>query len=99
MSKRLPPVLFGLLLAPWLVAFFAVCILVLKHIPPSGVWQHSLILDGTSPWLATFLPSERVTRPFQQSDGTTVQRILAEPVYASARVPIVADSAELALEA
>ncbi len=99
MSKRLPPVLSGLLLVPWLVAFLAVCILVLKHIPPSGVWQHSLILDGTSPWLATFLPSERVTRPFQQSDGTTVQRILAEPVYASARVPIVADSAELALEA
>ena len=99
MSKRVPWFLAWMFLLPWLVAGLVVLILVLKHIPPSGVWQESFAFDGSSPWLATFLPSDRVTRPERQPDGSVTQRILAEPVYASARVPIVADTAALTLEA
>lgn len=99
MSKRVPLVLSWLFLLPWVVAGLVVLALVLIHIPPSGVWHESFAFDGTSPWLATFLPSDRVTRPERQPDGSFTQRIIAEPVYASARVPMVADTAELALEA
>ncbi|MBP9762458.1 hypothetical protein KBD34_02470 [Patescibacteria group bacterium] len=88
-----------MLILPWVLAGLVVLGLLLLHIPPSGVWQQSFVFDGTSPWLATFLPSDRVTRPGVQADGQMGQRIIAEPVYASARVPIVADRAELALEA
>ncbi len=99
MSKRSSFVLSWLFLLPWLAAIGLLTVLVLKHIPPSGVWQQSFIFDGTSPWLASFLPSDRVTRPERQPDGSTSQRILAEPVYVSARVPMVADTAALMLEA
>jgi hypothetical protein len=99
MNKRLSLALSPFLILPWAVAGLVVIVLLLLHIPPSGVWKQSFVFDGTSPWLATFLPSDRVTRPGLQADGQIGQRIIAEPVYAAARVPIVADRAELALEA
>lgn len=99
MSTRLPPALSWLFFLPWVVGVVVVGVLLLKHIPPNGVWRASLPFDGASPWLATFLPSDRVTRPFEQEDGTMAQRIVAEPVYASARIPIVADVAKISLEA
>ncbi len=98
MSHRLPPVLSWIVFVPWAIAALVVLVLVLKHIPPSGVWHETIPMDGTSPWFATFLPGDRVARPAEQLDGTYVQRIFAEPVYASARVPIVADTAKLALD-
>lgn len=99
MSKPLSLVLSWLFALPWVFAGLVVLILVLNHIPPSGIWRQALVFDGASPWLATFLPSNRVSRPEKQEDGSHSQRIFAEPVYASARVPILADTAAVMLEA
>ncbi len=99
MNTRLPFGLAWLKLVPWIAAGLLVSSLLLIHIPPSGVWQKVIVFDGSSPWLSTFLPSDRVTQPGKQPDGWIGQRIIAEPVYASARVPMLADRASLTLEA
>lgn len=99
MNMRLSWLFSRLFLLPWCVAGIAVLFLIFNHTPPSGVWREAFVFDGTSPWLATFLPADRVTRPTKGPDGQFAQRILAEPVYASARLPMVADTAELSLEA
>lgn len=92
---------FALILArvlPWILA--AVCVLawLTARIPLEGVFERSFVFDGTSPWFNTFLPGQRVTLPGRQPDGWVGQRILEEPVYASARVPGAYDAVDLTLD-
>ena len=89
----------GLIRLPWAVMGFVFVWLLLVHLPPSGEWRSSFVFDGRSPWLATFLPGERVTLPGPQPDGWVGQRVLDDPVYAAGRVPVIADETELTLEA
>ncbi len=99
MNTRTSLLFSWLFLLPWCVAGLLIALFVVNHIPPLGVWRESFVFDGASPWLATFLPADRVMRPTKGADGVSFQRVLAEPVYASARLPMVADTAELSLEA
>lgn len=99
MTRRSHFLLSAGLVLPWLGTLVVLLIVLLGHVPPTGTWQKTFPFDGSSLWLATFLPSDRVTAPGPQPDGWNGQRIFAEPVYASGRVPIVADTASLALEA
>ncbi len=66
--------------------------------PSKGVAAFDFVFDGRSPWLNPFQPGERVTSPGQQPDGWIGQRILQEPVYASARVPGAYDSMDISFD-
>ena len=83
---------------PWALAISCFVWLFLLHFPPSGIVDRSFVLDGTSPWFDPFLPAERVTQPGAQPDGWVGQRVLQDPVYASARVPGVYDNVSVGLE-
>ena len=80
---------------PWLVALFGIGFLFYLRFPPSGNFVVSSTIDGKSPWIFPFLPAERVTSPGAQPDGWSGQRITADPVYASARIPGPYDSADV----
>lgn len=95
--KRLFLIVFCLV--PWAIALAGLGWLMLKRFPPSGVVTFDVPFDGRSAWVDPFLPGERVTSPGPQDDGAwRGQRIISEPVYASARVPGVYDDVELAVE-
>jgi len=89
----------GATILPWIAASVCLAWLILLRIPPSGAASYSFIFDGTHPWLDPFLPAERVTPAGPQSGGWTGQRILRDPVYASARAPGLFDQVRLTLEA
>lgn len=84
---------------PWVGGLIVLVLVVIGRVPLSGRWQQTFAFDGSSLWLATFLPSDRATMPGPQPDGWNGQRIFAEPVYASGKVPIIADAASISLEA
>ncbi|MEN9558721.1 MAG: hypothetical protein RL141_1090 [Candidatus Parcubacteria bacterium] len=71
----------------------------MQRFPPTGVAVFDIPLDGRSAWVDPFLPAERVTSPGPQDDGAWVgQRILQDPVYASARLPGVYETVDVELE-
>lgn len=76
-----------LLAIPWIAAVAVLGWFVVQRFPPSGVFTVEAAMDGTNPFIHPFLPSERVSPPGAQEGGWTGQRILGDPVYASARVP------------
>ncbi len=66
--------------------------------PPSGTFHVTSHMDGKSPWIFPFLPSERVSQPGAQPDGWSGQRLTGDPVYASVRVPGPYESADVSIE-
>lgn len=83
---------------PWILAALCVLAWLTARVPLTGLFERSFVFDGTSPWFNTFLPGQRVTVPGRQPDGWIGQRIIQEPVYASARVPGAYDAVDLGLE-
>ncbi len=87
-----------LLALPWLVAITSLAFLAAPRFPLSGVFVADSRMDGKSPYVFTFLPAERVSKPGEQSDGWIGQRILADPVYGGARIPGPYEQAEVVIE-
>lgn len=85
-------------LIPWLVAGGLLFGLLAIRFPADGVAAFSFPFDGRSPWFTPFQPGERVTSPGKQPDGWSGQRILAQPVYASARLPGAYDSVKVSFD-
>ena len=85
-----------LLALPWLLAITGFCWLVYLRFV-RDIRADSRV-DGKSPWIFTFLPSERTTTPGQQHDGWIGQRITGDPVYIAARIPGPYESVDIALE-
>lgn len=83
---------------PWIGAFLLCVWLVHLRVPFSGVRTFDLGLDGRSPWFDPFLPGQRASVIGAQDGGWIGQRILAEPVYASIRLPGIYTSANIGLE-
>jgi hypothetical protein len=67
--------------------------IVSQRFPSDGVAKFAFAFDGKSPWFNPFEPGERVTSP-----GPTGQRIIAEPVYGSARLPGAYDTLDISFE-
>ncbi len=82
----------------WLGVVVTLAALLFLRIPLDGRRHFSFAFDGRSPWLGTFLPGQRATSIGLQPEGWIGQRILQDPVYASARVPGVFDRLDTALE-
>lgn len=85
-------------LLPWLGAaaiFFWLCLL---RVPPSGIRTLSFTFDGRSPWMNPFLPGYRTTPIGLQFEGWAGQRIFAEPVYSTLRLPGVYNQLSLGLQ-
>lgn len=89
---------FFAVLLPWCFAAGLILFWLSARVPISGVFFRNFVVDGTSPWLNTFLPGQRATVPGMQPEGWIGQRITQEPVYASARVPGAYDALEVGLE-
>lgn len=75
------------LILPWLAVLVILSWIILARFPPSGIFTTASVMDGRSPFINPFLPSERATVPGQQEDGWTGQRITGDPTYFTARVP------------
>ncbi|HWQ99406.1 MAG TPA: hypothetical protein VN397_01000 [Candidatus Methylomirabilis sp.] len=89
----------SLYVIPWAIALAAAAWLLIQRFPPSGTVAFDVPFDGTSAWVDPFLPAERVTSPGPQADGGWKgQRVLQDPVYASARLPGVYDEVEIDVE-
>lgn len=84
---------------PWIAACVVGVWIFFDHYPLSGVRVMRGPLDGSRPWLTSFLPAERVSVPGPQQDGWHGQRVFDDPVYASVRVPGPYDQMEIALDA
>lgn len=91
-------VLKSLYIMPWIGALVVGAWLLHLRIPFGGVRTLDVILDGRSPWFDTFLPGQRVSSVGPQVDGWTGQQILAEPVYASMRLPGIYSSSQIGIE-
>ncbi len=76
--------IFGIV--PWLLAAFVFIWIVSLRFPLSGVFRVDTDMTG-NPFVYPFLPSERTLPPGDYEDGWRGQRIVADPVYFSARVP------------
>lgn len=83
---------------PWVLALVCVFAWLTARIPLDGVFARTFLLDGTSPWMNTFLPGQRTTIPGRQAEGWIGQQIINEPVYASARVPGAYDTVQVGFE-
>jgi hypothetical protein len=88
----------ALFAVPWLAAAALFGWILLKRVPPSGIFRATTLLDGKSAFINPFLPSERVTVPGPQPDGWTGQRITGDPTYFTTRVPGPYETAEITLE-
>lgn len=86
------------LAVPWLIAIAGFGWFAYLRFPPSGVFVAETNLGDRSPWIFPFLPGERVTSPGPQSDGWIGQRITADPVYFTARIPGPYERAIVSLE-
>ncbi len=86
------------IIIPWSIAVILFGWIVSLRFPPDGIVHFGFVFDGRSPWFNPFQPGERVTSPGQQPDGWVGQRILNEPVYASARQPGAYDKVNLSFE-
>lgn len=82
----------------WGLAALGIFALLVQRFPQTGVVVFEVPFDGASAWIDPFLPAERVTSPGMQPEGWVGQRIMAEPVYASARTPGVYDTVEVEVE-
>lgn len=83
---------------PWVAALCGFGWIVLERFPLSGVFIASSNLDGKSAFIYPFLPAERTSTPGKQPDGWVGQRVLGDPVYASARVPGPYETADVTIE-
>ncbi len=83
---------------PWMIAIFVLIYVLGLRFPLDGTVQFSHAFDGSGIWFTPFEPGERVTSPGAQDEGWRGQRILDEPVYASARWPGVYDDLSLSFE-
>ena len=92
------PLAYLLFSVPWLAAVFGFGFLIYLRFPPSGVFATATQLDGKSPWIFPFLPSDRASTPGLQPDGWMGQRVTDDPTYFSARVPGPYESADVSLE-
>jgi len=86
------------MLIPWCVAIGVVFYIFSIRFPLDGRVVFSHPLDGSGIWFTPFEPGERVTSPGRQPDGWRGQRILDEPVYASARWPGAYDELNINVE-
>jgi len=82
---------------PWIFACIGIGWIVIHRFPPSGTISFDVPMDGTSAWMNPFLPSQRVTPPGDQG-GWRGQKIIGDPVYATARIPGVYDSVDVEVE-
>ncbi|MCC7522335.1 hypothetical protein IT407_00830 [Candidatus Uhrbacteria bacterium] len=82
----------------WSVVIGLGALIVSQRFPPNGIAQFSFVFEGKSPWFNPFEPGERVTSPGLQPEGWTGQRIIAEPVYGSARLPGAYDQLDISFE-
>ncbi|MBP9864692.1 hypothetical protein KBC54_04585 [Patescibacteria group bacterium] len=92
------PIAVLVLSIPWIMALCAMGWLVYVRYPPTGVFTVSSVIDGQSPWINPFLPTQRVTAAGKQADGWVGQRIIDDPTYFTARVPGPYDSVDVTLE-
>ncbi|MFA5129480.1 MAG: hypothetical protein WC477_01010 [Patescibacteria group bacterium] len=93
--KRSLPILLASI--PWILATAGIAWIVIHRFPPSGTIEFDVPMDGTSAWVNPFLPSQRVTPPGDQG-GWRGQKIIGDPVYATARVPGIYDSVDVTVE-
>lgn len=82
----------------WTVSVMGLAWLVLQRLPPSGTVTFDVPFDGRSAWINPFLPAERTTPPGEQNGGWKGQKVIADPVYASARIPGVYDEVEVSVD-
>lgn len=87
-----------LLVLPWLFAVGLFAWIFINRFPPSGVYTASSVMDGNSPFINPFLPSERVSVPGEQPEGWIGQRITGDPTYFTARIPGPYETAEVEIE-
>lgn len=92
------PLVWTVALLPWLVVLGVIGWLLVLRFPPSGVSRIEIPIDGRSPWFEPFLPGTRVTTAGHQSDGWTGQRMLQDPIYATARPPGKYDRVDVEVE-
>lgn len=92
------PIVWSLAVIPWIVVALLCCTFLIQRFPPSGVVSFVFAHDGTSPWMAAFLPGQRVTSPGVQEGGWIGQRLIGSPVYTSLRSPGSYDQVSVALE-
>ncbi|MDO8583610.1 MAG: hypothetical protein Q7R83_00325 [bacterium] len=84
---------------PWVAVIIILGWLFLLRFPLGGVRTFSFPFDGTQPWLQPFSPTERVTVAGPQDGGWIGQRIIGDPVYATAQAPGVFDRVTVTLVA
>ena len=89
----------GLIVLPWAAAVVCLGWLASMRLSPGGAFGTHFVFDGTHPWMDPFVPAERVTPAGPQTGGWTGQRLLQDPVYASARAPGLFDRVNVTLEA
>ncbi|HPF95681.1 MAG TPA: hypothetical protein PLR08_03975 [bacterium] len=82
----------------WTLCASVIAFVLLQQFPPSGMIEKSFRFDGSSIWLYPFQPGERVTSPGKQPDQWVGQRITAEPVYTTVRLPGPFDRLEVAFD-
>lgn len=92
------PYLWPVMCLPWLVAAGLLLYVFALRFPPDGRFEVAHAFDGSGIWFTPFEPGERVSSPGAQEEGWRGQRILNEPVYASARWPGAYDELELGFE-
>lgn len=92
------PVKLLVMLIPWCIAAGIVLYVFSIRFPIDGKAVFSHPFDGSGIWFTPFEPGERVTSPGAQDGGWRGQRILDEPVYASARWPGAYDELNIAFD-
>lgn len=92
------PLVRAIFIIPWTFALAALAWLLIQRFPPAGSVTFDVPFDGSSAWIDPFLPAERVTSPGRQPNDWTGQRVLQDPVYASARLPGVYDEVDVDVE-
>lgn len=83
---------------PWFILCLSFVWLFFQRYPLSGASPVESRMDGKSQWMNPFLPAERVTRPGSQQGEWVGQRILADPVYATALTPGGYETVDVTLE-
>jgi hypothetical protein len=89
---------FPVFVIPWILAFIVIGYIAVNRFPPNGKFFVTTILDGKSPFINPFLPGDRVSKPREQNEGWTGQRVYGDPTYFTARVPGPYSSANVEIE-
>lgn len=83
---------------PWFFSALGVGWVVKQRFPPGDIFVTETALDGRNPFINPFLPAERANSPGLQSGGWTGQRITADPVYFTTRIPGPYSSVEVEID-